>query len=173
MLHLQDLLKVIKNVIYRMLDSIGPLSQLWETARTAEAEGTGLDPALVVEFVRRATNGLLEKPARTIIMGKLKNAEKAEDKTDLNANIRAVPDGGFGWVISAAAFVVQFIILGIQNNLGLFHVEHLEDFKKSKLETGIASFYFASIPRGVLYFYLYGYIYFQCLSCFLRFYLSR
>ena len=85
-------------------------------------------------------------------MGKLKNAEKAEDKTDLNANMRAVPDGGFGWVISAAAFVVQFIILGIQNNLGLFHVEHLEDFKKSKLETGIASFYFAIIPRGFYIF---------------------
>ena len=42
------------NLAGRMLDSIGPLSQLWETARTAEAEGTGLDPALVVEFVRRA-----------------------------------------------------------------------------------------------------------------------
>ena len=74
-------------------------------------------------------------------MGKLKNAEKAEDKTDLIANMRAVPDGGW-----------DIIILGIQNNLGLFHVEHLEDFKKSKLETGIASFYFAIIPRGFYIF---------------------
>ena len=64
--------------------------------------------------------------------------EKAEDVRDNNSDsTRTVPDGGWGWFVSAAAFLVQFIILGFQNNLGLFHGAHLEHFKKSKLETGI------------------------------------
>lgn len=70
-------------------------------------------------------------------MGKRKNAEKTEEKIDLNANVRAVPDGEWGWFVSFAAFVVQFIVLGLQNNLGLFNREHLRDFKKSRFETGI------------------------------------
>lgn len=72
-------------------------------------------------------------------MGKPQSDEKAEVKTRLNDNARDVPDGGFGWFVSIAAFVVQFIILGLQNNLGMFHVEHLKDFQKSKLETGWVS----------------------------------
>ena len=69
-------------------------------------------------------------------MGKTKNGEKSEEKIDLNAASSIVPDGGWGWFISLAAFVVQFIILGLQNNLGLFHLEHLKEFKQSKFNTG-------------------------------------
>ena len=69
---------------------------------------------------------------------------KDEETNDLNSNLKTVPDGGWGWFVTAAAFVVQFIILGVQNNLGLFHAAHLEHFKKSKLETGIVIFVFFS-----------------------------
>ena len=72
---------------------------------------------------------------------------KDEEKNDLpNSNLKTVPDGGWGWSVAAAAFVVQFIILGLQNNLGLFHASHLEHFKKSKLETGIViSVFFSEV----------------------------
>ncbi len=37
-----------------ILDPIGPLSRLWQTALSAQSENTGIDPAVVVEAVQRA-----------------------------------------------------------------------------------------------------------------------
>jgi hypothetical protein len=37
------------NMAGRMLDPIGPLSQLWQTAILAEEKATGKNPALVIE----------------------------------------------------------------------------------------------------------------------------
>ena len=42
------------NLAARILDPIGPLTQLWEAALAANEHQTGLDPAVVVEFVRQA-----------------------------------------------------------------------------------------------------------------------
>ena len=60
-----------------------------------------------------------------------------KEKLNQNTNVRVVPDGGWGWIISCAAFTVQFIILGLQNHLGLIHREHMEHFRESSLKTGI------------------------------------
>lgn len=68
-------------------------------------------------------------------MGKEKEDKCCHEKIDLN--IRVVPDGGWGWIISMAAFTVQFIILGLQNNLGLLHREYLNHFKRKNAETGM------------------------------------
>ena len=40
------------NMAGRMLDPIGPLSQLWQTAILAEEKATGIDPSLVIEACR-------------------------------------------------------------------------------------------------------------------------
>lgn len=69
-------------------------------------------------------------------MGEEEKTQNCEEKIDLNGNARAVPDGGWGWIISFSAFVVQFIILGLQNHLGLIHREHLTHFGESSLKTG-------------------------------------
>lgn len=74
-------------------------------------------------------------------MGEEKNTKQCEEKVNLNANARIVPDGGWGWIISCAAFTVQFIILGLQNHLGLIHREHLEHFGKSNVDTGTSIFH--------------------------------
>ena len=42
------------NLAGRILDPIGPLSRLWQTALSAQSENTGIDPAVVVEAVQRA-----------------------------------------------------------------------------------------------------------------------
>ena len=42
------------NLAGRMLDPLAPLSHLWQAAISAEAEGTGVDPGLVIEATRRA-----------------------------------------------------------------------------------------------------------------------
>ena len=45
------------NLAARILDPIGPLTQLWEAALAANEHQTGLDPSIVVEFVRQALVG--------------------------------------------------------------------------------------------------------------------
>ena len=80
-----------------------------------------------------------------------KDCKGCNDKVNLNSNIRNVPDGGWGWCISAAAFTVQFIILGLQNNLGLIHREHLEHFGESNQETGTHIFYTNNPCRIAVY----------------------
>jgi hypothetical protein len=42
------------NLAGRVLDCVGPLSQLWQNALRAQKEETGLAPALVIDLVRRA-----------------------------------------------------------------------------------------------------------------------
>ena len=43
-----------RNLAGRILDPLGPLSGLWQTAQSAQHENTGIDPAVVVEAVQRA-----------------------------------------------------------------------------------------------------------------------
>lgn len=38
------------------------------------------------------------------------------------------PDGGWGWVVCAAAFLIQFIVLGTMNNFGILYVKLFDDF---------------------------------------------
>ena len=41
------------NLAGRILDPLGPLAGLWQIALSAEADNTGVDPSLVIDFVRR------------------------------------------------------------------------------------------------------------------------
>lgn len=46
------------------------------------------------------------------------------------------PDGGWGWIVCAAAFVTQFIVLGTMNNFGILYVDLYESFGNSASATG-------------------------------------
>ena len=70
-------------------------------------------------------------------MAEQEKDEKSESKTGSNCNVRKVPDGGWGWLVSVAGFFVQFIILGLQNNVGLFDKAFRDHFQKSKFQTGM------------------------------------
>ena len=50
--------------------------------------------------------------------------------------IKLIPEGGWGWAICAAAFLSQFIVLGIHNSFGILFAFLLEEFGKSKAATG-------------------------------------
>ena len=41
------------NLAGRILDPLGPLAGLWQIGLSAEADNTGVDPSLVIDFVRR------------------------------------------------------------------------------------------------------------------------
>lgn len=53
------------------------------------------------------------------------------------SNIKIIPEGGWGWVICVAAFVAQLIVMGIHNSFGILYTTLLEEYKKSKAETGM------------------------------------
>ena len=60
----------------------------------------------------------------------------------LASKIAIIPEGGWGWIICAAAFVAQLIVMGIHNSFGILYTTLLEEFKKSKAETGMLDFLF-------------------------------
>lgn len=45
------------------------------------------------------------------------------------------PDGGWGWIVCAAAFLIQFIVLGTMNNFGILYVKLYEDFGRKAFLT--------------------------------------
>ena len=49
-----------------------------------------------------------------------------------------VPDGGWGWVVCAASFLVCFIIDGTMFSFGILLLELLEDFQESEALTSWA-----------------------------------
>lgn len=46
------------------------------------------------------------------------------------------PDGEWGWVVVGAAFLTQFIIVGLQNSSGVIFNELVKKFDESRGNTG-------------------------------------
>ena len=68
------------------------------------------------------------------------------------------PDGGWGWVVCAAAFFIQFVVLGTMNNFGILYVELYEDFGEKAFETCKISSLLAIIQRYNQYILMFLYI---------------
>lgn len=45
------------------------------------------------------------------------------------------PDGGWGWFVCVAAFLIQFTVLGTMNNFGILYVHLYEDFGRKAFQT--------------------------------------
>ena len=43
-----------------------------------------------------------------------------------------VPDGGYGWVIVMASFIVIFLLMGFGYSLGVYLVQFVEEFQASR-----------------------------------------
>ena len=52
------------------------------------------------------------------------------------AKIKTHPDGGWGWVVVVAAFLTQFIIVGLQNSSGVIFNELVKKFDRPRGQTG-------------------------------------
>lgn len=57
-----------------------------------------------------------------------------------------IPDGGFGWVIVFASFVISVIIDGIAFSFGLIYTELLHYFKESKTKTAWIGAFHLAVP---------------------------
>ena len=50
--------------------------------------------------------------------------------------VKTHPDGGWGWVVCLGAFLVQFIVLGMQNTAGIVYTELVKKLKSQRGATG-------------------------------------
>ncbi|XP_066915842.1 monocarboxylate transporter 14-like [Clytia hemisphaerica] len=57
------------------------------------------------------------------------------------------PDGGWGWVVVAAAFLTQWIVVGLQNSSGVIFNELVKKYNESRGSTGFVS----SISCGMMF----------------------
>lgn len=57
-----------------------------------------------------------------------------------------IPDGGFGWAVVFASFVISLIIDGIAFSFGLIYTELLAYFNESKTKTAWIGAFFLSVP---------------------------
>lgn len=53
-----------------------------------------------------------------------------------NEKFKTHPDGGWGWCIVIAAFLTQFVVVGLQNSSGVIFNELVEKFNRPRGETG-------------------------------------
>ena len=86
-----------------------------------------------------STNLQLTSLNESLIKGETENKDMTSTEPNSpchEVKIELVPDGGWGWAVCAAAFFVQFIVFGVHNCFGILYTKLLEEFKKSKSETG-------------------------------------
>lgn len=48
------------------------------------------------------------------------------------------PDGGWGWMVCAGTFLVNFIVFGIHNSFGVIYANLLDELKLGEAETGMS-----------------------------------
>lgn len=83
-----------------------------------------------------------------------------------------IPDGGWGWLVVAASFLINMISDGVGYTFGLLYVEFLHEFKASKSATSWIGSLFMAMPliTGKFYLFFYCYIFFNFwnsyVSCF-------
>lgn len=56
--------------------------------------------------------------------------------SDFPDDLKTHPDGEWGYVVMCAAFMTQFIIVGLQNSSGVIFSELVETYNESKGSTG-------------------------------------
>lgn len=69
-----------------------------------------------------------------------------EENKDTENYDPKVPDGGWGWVIVAASFILSMIADGISFSFGLLFIEFLDYFGESKAKTSWIGGLFMSVP---------------------------
>lgn len=56
----------------------------------------------------------------------------------LNTAKTSKPDGGWGWMVCAATFLVNFIVFGIHNSFGVIYANLLDELQLGEAETGMS-----------------------------------
>lgn len=71
-----------------------------------------------------------ESPDKNLVKSKNGKSELSEENTTVTP-----PDGGWGWMVVLASFVIHVIADGIVYSFGIFYIEFLHYYKGGKGET--------------------------------------
>ena len=66
-------------------------------------------------------------------------SEKKDGKNSLESDqvkTKTHPDGEWGWCVVMAAFLTQFVVVGLQNSAGVIFNELVQKFNRPRGETG-------------------------------------
>lgn len=86
---------------------------------------------------------IIDKSAKMKLNDVEKNAETSEQ---IDKNKPVIPDGGYGWVVLFATFLIYAIAEGISFAFGLLFVEFLYEFNGSKSATSWVGSLFVALP---------------------------
>lgn len=71
-----------------------------------------------------------ESPDKNLVKSKNGKSEVPEENTTVTP-----PDGGWGWMVVLASFIIHVIADGIVYSFGIFYIEFLHYYKGGKGET--------------------------------------
>lgn len=93
----------------------------------------------VLSLERDARKGRQRERTKRPNVNKLKMEEKDTIETEVifKAREKTHPDGGYGWFVVFSGFAVQFIAVGLQNSSGTIFSALIDEFQRSKGETGM------------------------------------
>ncbi|XP_026324937.1 monocarboxylate transporter 14-like [Hyposmocoma kahamanoa] len=74
------------------------------------------------------------------------NSEFEKDDDNDNKEKVMIPDGGWGWVVVLASFIISMIADGISFSFGLLYIEFLDEFQASKSTTAWIGSLFIAVP---------------------------
>lgn len=89
-------------------------------------------------------NSLNTCPFELVEVGKIKIKDEKLITTDDKKVI--IPDGGWGWIVVGASFIISMIADGISFSFGLLYIEFLDEFKESKSTTAWIGSLFIAVP---------------------------
>lgn len=64
--------------------------------------------------------------------------DRAEEAAEAVVTPPVPPDGGWGWVVMFASFIISILVDGVCLNIGVFYPYFLDYFQQSKGKTSVA-----------------------------------
>lgn len=106
-------------------------------------------PVLHVQFDSLRTHSESTVPIKdqcSSASSSLSSSSSSEDNSSIGLSEAKAPDGGWGWVVVAASFMVNLIADGITFSFGVMYVEFLSYFGEGKSKTAWIGSLFMAMP---------------------------
>lgn len=108
-----------------------------------------------------------DEPSKNRLSVLYKNEKNDEDATSTNEGVKflglgdgdsicsskpppeqtpQIPDGGWGWVVVAASFLIATVADGLAFSYGLMHVKFVDHFEQTEAKTSLIGSLFISVP---------------------------
>ncbi|KAG6458208.1 hypothetical protein O3G_MSEX010741 [Manduca sexta] len=145
-----------------------PVEYAWKTPSEEESTTSPLlQDTKDIKYIDGVVDNKGSKELDTLAVGYHKDGQKDEDAVSTNEGVKffglgdtdsicsskpppetgpAIPDGGWGWVVVAASFLVATVADGLAFSYGLMHDKFVIFFETSEAKTSLIGSLFISVP---------------------------